>query len=431
MTAGIQEVVYRRPSALAGDGLVLETAGRHASYFTGFLTAARPAAMGLATLADVAAADFRRDQIGTRGLRDPVVTCAQERLRFETLSGCCGLYARLDVLPAALDGEIRARGTTNVDVNPPLYTALTQVGGGDRLRLTIGPDELAVTTRNAHVVEKRVPLPERWLRGLAEAGFLAAGFDLRAEIPGGHAAALLHRLPAHRGDDRWFVPAGRSVRATSVAAPGAVCLAGAHRLSLVRPLLPFTRTLRLYGPPVAAGSAPTASGWEFDLGAVRFSVLLSPGINRGLSGEGGLLPHLAAADPLADELGGDGTVDPAASANSEGLSGAQVRGALAALATSGTVGYDWSEAGWFHRELPYRPDLLAVAHPRHAAARALVAAGEIEPVAGGYRVGTRLVHRGADGTWGCTCPWWSERYGRRGPCKHVLAVSLLAAGGPA
>ncbi|GAA3388580.1 SWIM zinc finger family protein [Cryptosporangium minutisporangium] len=431
MTPGIQEVVYRRPSALADDGLTLETAGLHASYFTGFLTAARPAAMCLATLADVAAADFRRDQFGSRGLRDPVVTCGGERLRFESLSGCCGLYARLDVLPAALDGAVNARGTTNVDINPPLYTALTQVGGGDPLRLTVGPDELAVTTLGAHVVEKRVPLPERWLRGLAEAGFLAAGFDLHAEISGGQAAALLHRLPAHRGDDRWLVPAGRSVRAAAVAAPGAVCLAGAHRLSLFRPLLPYTRTLRLYGPSVTAGSGPMPSGWEFDLGAVRFSVLLSPGVFRGLSGEGGLLSYLEDADALADRLGWDGTVDPAALAAAEGLTGEQVRSALAALAISGKVGYDWSEAGWFHRELPYRSDLLTALQPRHVAARALVAAGEVRPTASGYQVRTRLVHRAADGTWGCTCPWWTERYGRRGPCKHILAVSLLAADGPA
>ncbi len=93
MTTGIQEVVYRRPSALADDGLELETAGRHASYFTGFLTAARPAAMCLAVLADVAAADFRQDEIGTPGLRDPVVTCGGDRMRFEALSGCCGVGA--------------------------------------------------------------------------------------------------------------------------------------------------------------------------------------------------------------------------------------------------------------------------------------------------------------------------------------------------
>jgi len=431
MTTGIQEVVYRRPSALAGDGLALETAGRHASYFTGFLTAARPTAMCLSVLADVAAADFRQEQIGTRGLRDPVVTCGGERLRFESLSGCCGVYARLDVLPAALDGDINARGTTNVDINPALYTALTRVGGGDPLRLTVGPDELTVTVLDAHVVEKRVPLPERWLRGLAEAGFLAAGFDLRAEIPGGQAAALLHRLPAHRGDERWLVPAGRSVRATTAAAPGAVCLAGAHRLTAFRPLLPLTRTLRLYGPSVAVGSGPVASGWEFDLGAVRFAVLLSPGVYRGLSGEGGLLPYLDEADTLADRLGWDDTVDPAALAAAEGMSGGQVRKALAALATSGKVGYDWSDAAYFHRELPYRADLLTALHPRHVAARALVAAGEIHPAAGGYQVGARLVHRSADGTWGCSCPWWTERHGRRGPCKHILAVSLLDSGGRA
>ncbi|MFI5495783.1 hypothetical protein [Actinoplanes sp. NPDC051859] len=295
MTTWIQEVAYQRASALVDGDLFLETAGQHESSFTGFLTAARPAAVCLAALADVAAADFRRDQIGVRGLRDPVVTCGGDRMRFESLSACCGVYARLDVLPAALDGALLTHGTTNVDINPPLYTALTRIGSGDPLRLTVGPDELAVTTLDGRVVEKRVPLPQRWLRGFAEAGFLAAGFDLRAEIPGGQASALLHRLPAYRGDVQWLVPAGRSVRATTAAAPGAVCLAGAQRLTPFRSLLPHTRTLRLYGPSVTAAGGAVASGWEFDLGALRFAVLLSPGVQRGLSGEGGLLPYLDSA----------------------------------------------------------------------------------------------------------------------------------------
>jgi len=79
-------------------------------------------------------------------LRDPVVTCGGDRLRFESFSGCCGVYARLDVLSDALDGEVIDRGTTNVDAGGPLREALARVGGADPLRLTVGPDELAVTT---------------------------------------------------------------------------------------------------------------------------------------------------------------------------------------------------------------------------------------------------------------------------------------------
>ncbi|BCY08866.1 SWIM zinc finger family protein [Actinoplanes sp. L3-i22] len=419
-------VAYRRPSELVGSLLSLQTAGLHPRFFTGFLTAARPAAVCLTVLADVAAADFRPEYTGY--LRDPVVTCGGDRLRFEVLSGCCGVYARLDVLPEALDGEIHARGTTNVDINPELYRALSRIGGKDPLRLSVGPDDLTVTTLDAHIVEKKVPLPSRWLRGLAEAGFIASGLDPRAELTGAAAASLLQRMPPRPNRDvRWLVPAGRSVRLATGATPAAVCLPGPHRVAVLRPLLPMTRLVRLYGPPATPGSPPFPSGWELELPGVRFSLLLSPGVDRGLSGEGALLTRLDEAEQLADRLGWDGTVDPDLIAQANGMTTEQVRGALAALAMSGKVGYDWADAAYFHRELPLRPELIADLNPRLVAARALVAAGAVHPGPAGTSVGDYLVHETAGGELGCTCRWWVEHRGTRGPCKHVLAVTLTRA----
>ena len=72
------------------------------------------------------------------------------------------------MLGPGLDGEVFDRGTTNVDVNNPLREALARVGGRDPLHLGVGPDELTVTTLDGAVVEKKVPLPSRWLRGFAE-----------------------------------------------------------------------------------------------------------------------------------------------------------------------------------------------------------------------------------------------------------------------
>jgi hypothetical protein len=116
----------------------------HPRFFTGFVAGAEPAAIGLLAVANVAGARYYNPQLSA--LRDPVVTCGGDRLRFESFSGCCGVYARLDLLPGALEGEVIDRGTTNVDVNGPLREALAGGGGGDPLRLEVGPDELAVTT---------------------------------------------------------------------------------------------------------------------------------------------------------------------------------------------------------------------------------------------------------------------------------------------
>src|SRR5204862_399165 len=89
------------------------------------------------------------------------------------------------------------------------------------------------------------------------------------------------RDPASLDPVVWAGPAGRSLRLPSRPAPGAVCLAGAGRLAALRGLLRHARTLRVYGPAVTAASAPVASTWELDTGALRLSLTLSPEPYRG------------------------------------------------------------------------------------------------------------------------------------------------------
>lgn len=210
MTRSLQAVAYTRPSVLesvaGGHRLGLETSRGatptgvedHPRFFTGFLASPQVAAAGLLAVADVAAARYYQQQL--RASLDPVVTGNGDRLRFESFSGCGGVYARLDVLEPGLDGGEVGHGTTNVDVNNPLREALSRVGSDDPLHLRVGPDELAVTTLDGPVVEKKVPLPDRWLRGFAEAQVIAAGFDLRAELPAAEAVRFLRSLP--RGGSR-------------------------------------------------------------------------------------------------------------------------------------------------------------------------------------------------------------------------------------
>ncbi|WCN83846.1 hypothetical protein [Micromonospora sp. LH3U1] len=212
-----------------------------------------------------------------------------------------------------------------------------------------------MSTLDGPVVEKMVPLPGRWLRGFAEVHLIAAAMEPRAEIPAAEAAAFLRRLAA--GNNRsvlWVVSAGRSLRLTSRPVPGAVCLAGATRLATLRGLLRYVKTLRVYGPPAAAGSPPLPSVWELDTGALRLSLTLSPESYRGFSGEGGALTALA-TDDVADDaalLSWDPTIDVHALAASAGISADRVRAALAQLGTAGRVGFDVAEAGYFHRVLP-------------------------------------------------------------------------------
>ncbi|MET9922109.1 SWIM zinc finger family protein [Streptomyces sp. NPDC006435] len=451
MTRSVQALAYARPSALessqAGQLLGLETSGGltprgaelHPRFFSGFLTSPRIAAQGLLAVADVASTRYYQRTLPAS--LDPVVTGNGDRLRFESFSGCCGVYARLDVLQEGLDGQRTDHGTTNVDVNNPLREALSRMSGDDPLHLRVGPDEMAVTTLDGPVVEKKVPLPDRWLRGFAEAQVLSAGFDLRAELSAAEAVRFLRSLPRSSGSAsrgaRWVIPAGKTLRPTTRPVAGAVCLPGPERLATLQRVLRHATSLRVYGP-VTDGAA-TASAWEVVLPGMRLTLTLSPDAARGFSGEGGVLDALATDDAAADAelvsvlLAWEPRIDTADLAEQSGLTVERVRAALTRLGTAGRVGYDLADAAYFHRELPYDADRAERHNPRLVAARelagsgAVVLDGDVAAVASGER---RYQVREKDGMLSCTCQWWADYRGRRGPCKHALAVRMVRRGAP-
>ncbi|WP_326764307.1 SWIM zinc finger domain-containing protein [Streptomyces sp. NBC_01591] len=451
MTRSVQALAYSRPSALdssqAGQLLGLETAGgltprgaeSHPRFFAGFLTSPRIAARGLLAVADVASARYYRRALPSS--LDPVVTGNGDRLRFESFSGCCGVYARLDVLQEGLDGARTDHGTTNVDVNNPLREALSRITGDDPLHMRVGPDEMAVTTLDGPVVEKKVPLPDRWLRGFAEAQVVSAGFDLRAELPAAEAVRFLRSLPRSAGNAsrgaQWVIPAGKALRPTTRPVSGSVCLPGPERLVVLQRVLRDATSLRVYGP-VADGAA-TASAWEVVLPGMRLTLTLSPDVSRGFSGEGGVLDALATDDAAADAelvsvlLAWEPRIDLADLAEQSGLTVERVRAALTRLGTAGRVGYDLADASYFHRELPYDADRAERHNPRLVAARqlagsgAVVLDGDMAAVASGE---SRYQVRENDGMLSCTCQWWADYRGRRGPCKHALAVRMVRRGTP-
>jgi hypothetical protein len=127
MVSGMSELAtftYLGPSGLTDDGgLRLQTCGGaapHPRFFTGFVTAAEPVAVGLLAVAEVARTRYHQP-IDTRSL-DPVVTGSPGHLRFESFSGCCGVYARIDALACA-SGLPAAR----------VRAALTQLGTAGRV----------------------------------------------------------------------------------------------------------------------------------------------------------------------------------------------------------------------------------------------------------------------------------------------------------
>ena len=204
---------------------------------------------------------------------------------------------------------------------------------------------------------------------------------------------------------------------------------GIERVRLLEPLARRASRLRLY-------TDGAASAWELSFPDARFVLVISPEPSRGFSGEGRVLGALA--------RGGDGTLarvraalawqprlDEGAIAADLSLAPSAVSAALAALGTRGLVGFDLAEGAYFHRALPFDLELVESLHPRLVAARKLVELGAVElrSSTGEARVTSGdVVHRVrvTDGGAVCTCAWYAKHRNERGPCKHVLAVSLAS-----
>ena len=103
------------------------------SFFGGFVAHSGVVAAGILAVADVAGRRWDAWEAGGRSL-DPVVTASGDRLRFESLSVCNGVYARFDLLASGIDSGTIGFGTTNVDINPPLRAALSAMGRDELMR---------------------------------------------------------------------------------------------------------------------------------------------------------------------------------------------------------------------------------------------------------------------------------------------------------
>jgi len=450
LAAPVLEQTYRYPfaSSLLADGegrrLRLATSGgpeRNPEFFRGALLLPVIASDLLLTVGDVARARFHvPPQMLARILllADPVATCADDRLRFEAFSACCSVYGRVDLLPTGFDGEIVGRGTTNVDMGPDLRAALASVQDRSELGLAVGSSSVEVIADGLSAVERRVPLPSRWVRGFLEVQAIQADLVPVAELDGPGLRAFFRSIPKSQPKGPvWLVPSGRGLRLSHHdPGRGAPWVAGLVRLRLFERAVRHATALRVF-----AIEGDGSSGWQLDVPGGRLTILLSPEVWRGFSGEGRALHRLAADSAsgtvaaVRGGLGWEPHLDRDQLAVATGRTAREVDQALAALAVTGIVGYDLADGGYFRRELPFDLDRGERLQPRLRDARRLVNASAVHLesanvdgltgwVAGGGGVEYR-VRSSAEG-WTCTCPWYGRHRGDRGPCKHVLAVQLAA-----
>lgn len=367
--------------------------------------------------------------------RDPVVTSSPTALRWEGFSGCCGVYARVDLDENAFESCQPGFGTTNVDFNPEMISHLTRVGASDSLEFQISVDAVSVRRNEQTVTERKVSLPHRWIKGFGEVQAYQSRLKAEQEFSPRLLSRFLQTLTRQSSGQRFLIVQKTGLRRSTRELPGAISVGGIERLKVLTPLLPDATNVRVW-----ADHGSGATGWQIDLPSGRFWLVLSPELYRGFSGEGQILASLAdgrgkdIVDDVQNLIVNQATIDPAEVAARLGSTVSDVQNALMTLSVQGLAGFDADSGFYFHRELPFALENVESSQPRLKGARKLVASGVVQVVATHDSLSQDLevqsygtlyfVKLRPDGD-RCNCPWFGRYQGERGPCKHVLAARIF------
>ncbi len=435
---------YRAPSVLATEGgastLALSAGerGKGDPFFQGRVLQPRVTARALGCLSRVvgerwfdAAVEARRRDM------DPIVTSGDGLLRFEGFSGCRSLYARVDLLPHGLETLHQSHGTTNVDFNQPMRTALHRIRDEDSLSLAVDENAFVLVHGEEAILERKVDLPLAWIKGLASIPVISSTCETVSELTGPAIIALFRSLPTTgRGrDTHWLHTGGRGARIARTPATDAIRLTGAKRLLALQELTHHAEKLT-----IATNPARDLSLWTLHFKGLRITLALSPEVWRGFSGEGSALADLGrSSNPdLEEALAGycETGFDADEAAIALGVPLPEIRTSLAVLASQGRLGFDHTAQRWFPRDLPGSAALVRKSNPRLAKAEAWVEAGAVSieadsrgKIRGKVSVTEDQFHHVAlepDGDARCTCFWFGKFGLARGQCSHILAVRLAA-----
>ena len=402
-------------------------------FFEGRLVAPRAFGDLMLVLSNIVRANFFRPL--TPAMLDPVITASSSKLRFEGFSGCCGGYVQATIPAAAIDGKFLRRGTTNVDFNDPMRASLTRLNDRQAAQLSVGAEAMSLASGGGKVVEKKVRLPSRWVRGFCEGHIYQSRLRPHTELTGMQARQLIQltpRSPARR--PLYLQPRSDGARWSTVDSPGCIRVGGTHRLSIIEPLIRQATSLQIW-----VDRDCSVSAWIVANPSGTLLLMLSPDVDRGFSGEGQALEALSASQSqqllpaIRAQLKWQDALSIHELAQAASIDSGSVEKSLSVLGTQGVVGFDLSDQAYFHRELPFAIDAIEKYQGRLAGATELAANTAVTPLPdvgpdqvfevhsedAFYRVTVM-----ADGQWRCTCPWYGKHRGQRGPCKHLLAVRL-------
>src|SRR5207247_4148922 len=132
------------------------------------------------------------------------------------------------------------------------------------------------------IVERKVKLPMRWLKGFVEVQAYQSRMQQRTHLGKVETLRFLRSLPRSTMARTvyWIVPAGKGLRLSQREGADGLHVAGIERLRLLDDLSPLADGLTVF-----ADGRGDASEWQLHFGPLSFHLTLSAEVWRGFSGE--------------------------------------------------------------------------------------------------------------------------------------------------
>ena len=406
-------------------------------FFWGNITQPFVVAKCLATLAKTVASQFAIAPGVLAKLRDPIISVGNGELLFEGFSSCNSVYARVGLRNDVLDGDFLQSGCTNIDFNDVTVRAFNAVTASEKMILGIGQKQTHFITEKHKSVEKKVTLPNRWIKGLGNVQVYLSEMELAYRLNKAEAIQLFRSLPKQAvKNDYYLVKRGVGYTFAPTATAGAIKIGGVHRLNLLQGLLLLADSLYVY-----RSSSEQSVAFVLHFKGVEMLFLLSDNVYRGFSGEGKYLENMIEEVPMEWLVGINNffktneVFSPAMVAIENDVNMGTMATLQASLSSIGLLGYNLTDSNYFYRRLPFKPQRLISLNPRLQNAKKLTQNDEVQIVEqrGDY------VKANVKGTGGvthtvildgekaqCTCNWYTNHQTNRGLCKHILATKMVS-----
>lgn len=399
---------------------------------------------------------------------DPIVSVQPDATFFEAFSQDESIYARVRVPSDALetDADLQA-GTTNIDFSVALERELARTRSYRPLHLTVGASSVGVTTDVSSILERKIDLPDTWVRGLVEVQAALSLAPVEITLSSGMVADVIARIESQRErigprallfrlvpgqpvsievqpwGDTFFDPLSRYDGSDE----RTIKVWGRRRLGVLADLLPHVDTVTIHlvdnGMPTfwsvtvdGIGLTIGLSGWSSQdwAGRARFSAMIPASMAEpGTVAQTAVLLRakgILAPDDIAQEL----NVTPA-----------QARAVLQRLCVAGKAMYDpdlrryrWrtlfpqldleadTEAGREERigvELSRRKSVTIESDEFSSEGVRRVTSR----ISDGERESSVVLESDIDGrvTYAqCDCSHFRYHKLRRGPCRHIVATNI-------